>query len=132
MIRAACPDLRREIVDQVVRANRVIADGGLGGKRPGDLSQERVSNIVFMGMGEPLANYARVIRAVRTLVAAQPEASVALYSLGSPDLLAAATSEIVDRMAEWGLIWAEAAVKLRTRMSRSTTRSGILVAEKKF
>lgn len=38
------------------------------------------------------------------LVAAQPEASVALYSLGSADLLAAATDEIVTRMAEWGLV----------------------------
>ena len=62
-----------EIVDQVVRANRVIADGQLGGKKAGDHSAERVSNIVFMGMGEPLANYARVMRAIRTMVAPQPE-----------------------------------------------------------
>jgi 23S rRNA (adenine2503-C2)-methyltransferase len=62
-----------EIVDQVVRANRVIADGQLGGKKKTDHSQERVSNIVFMGMGEPLANYARVMRAIRTMVAPGPE-----------------------------------------------------------
>jgi len=30
---------------------------------------ERISNVVFMGMGEPLANYAAVMRAVRTLMA---------------------------------------------------------------
>jgi 23S rRNA (adenine2503-C2)-methyltransferase len=62
-----------EIVDQVVRANRVIADGQLGGKKKTDHSMERVSNIVFMGMGEPLANYARVMKAIRTMVAPQPE-----------------------------------------------------------
>jgi len=62
-----------EIVDQVVRANRVIADGQLGGKKKDDHSQERVSNIVFMGMGEPLANYARVLQAVRTMVAPRPD-----------------------------------------------------------
>jgi 23S rRNA m2A2503 methyltransferase len=62
-----------EIVDQVVRANRVIAQGQLGGKRAGDHSAERVSNIVFMGMGEPLANYARVMQAIRTMVAPQPD-----------------------------------------------------------
>jgi 23S rRNA (adenine2503-C2)-methyltransferase len=57
-----------EIVDQVVRANEIIARGELGGKREDDNSAERVSNIVFMGMGEPLANYARVMQAVRTMV----------------------------------------------------------------
>lgn len=56
-----------EIVDQVVRANHVIARGELGGKRSTDQSLERVSNIVFMGMGEPLANYARVMQAVRVM-----------------------------------------------------------------
>ncbi|MDE0546569.1 23S rRNA (adenine(2503)-C(2))-methyltransferase RlmN [Microbacterium sp. C7(2022)] len=56
-----------EIVDQIVRANRLIADGGLGGKKRTDHSLDRVSNIVFMGMGEPLANYARVMQAVRVM-----------------------------------------------------------------
>ncbi|WP_127794905.1 23S rRNA (adenine(2503)-C(2))-methyltransferase RlmN [Agromyces sp. LHK192] len=61
-----------EIVDQIVQANRVIASGALGGKKRDDHSQERVSNIVFMGMGEPLANYARIMQAVRTMVAPAP------------------------------------------------------------
>jgi 23S rRNA (adenine2503-C2)-methyltransferase len=38
-----------------------------------DLHGERLSNIVFMGMGEPLANYARVVAAVRRITAAPPE-----------------------------------------------------------
>lgn len=61
-----------EIVDQVVQANAAIAAGELGGKKRGETTPERVSNIVFMGMGEPLANYNRVIDAVRTMVAPQP------------------------------------------------------------
>ncbi|MFC5433083.1 23S rRNA (adenine(2503)-C(2))-methyltransferase RlmN [Microbacterium suwonense] len=61
-----------EIVEQIVRANRLIAEGGLGGKKADDHSMERVSNIVFMGMGEPLANYKRVMDAVRCMVAPQP------------------------------------------------------------
>ena len=45
-----------EIVSQVVAGERILApDGG------------RVSNIVFMGMGEPLANYKNVVAAVRRL-----------------------------------------------------------------
>ena len=62
-----------EIVEQIVRANRLIAEGGLGGKKADDHSMERVSNIVFMGMGEPLANYKRVMDAVRVMIAPQPE-----------------------------------------------------------
>jgi 23S rRNA (adenine2503-C2)-methyltransferase len=62
-----------EIVEQVVRANRVITEGGFGRDPKRDPSQpERVTNIVFMGMGEPLANYARVMTAIRFMVADQP------------------------------------------------------------
>jgi 23S rRNA (adenine2503-C2)-methyltransferase len=62
-----------EIIEQIVRANRLIADGGLGGvstrsaRSTTGATKERVSNIVFMGMGEPLANYARVMQAVRVM-----------------------------------------------------------------
>ena len=34
---------------------------------------DRLSNIVFMGMGEPLANYSRVLAAVRRITSAPPE-----------------------------------------------------------
>ncbi|HYP72887.1 MAG TPA: 23S rRNA (adenine(2503)-C(2))-methyltransferase RlmN [Microbacterium sp.] len=57
-----------EIVEQIIRANRLIADGGLGDPRKVGHAGERVSNIVFMGMGEPLANYNRLMQAVRTMV----------------------------------------------------------------
>jgi 23S rRNA (adenine2503-C2)-methyltransferase len=94
-----------EIVEQVVRANQVIAAGelaeapasdmpaagetalGAEADGPGDgeaandeegtatsaSGPERVSNIVFMGMGEPLANYKRVMNAVRRFVGPAPE-----------------------------------------------------------
>ncbi len=50
-----------EIVEQVVAAARVLAGGGAGG------SPARLSNVVFMGMGEPLANYRSVLSAVRRI-----------------------------------------------------------------
>lgn len=61
-----------EIVEQIVRANQVIEAGELGGKKASPDAPERVSNIVFMGMGEPLANYNRLMTAVRTMVEPQP------------------------------------------------------------
>jgi 23S rRNA (adenine2503-C2)-methyltransferase len=51
-----------EIVDQVVRAN---ADELARGERG-------VTNVVFMGMGEPLANYNRVVGALHRLVEPSP------------------------------------------------------------
>jgi len=56
-----------EIVRQVVAGARVLADGQIPGG-PG-----RVSNVVFMGMGEPLANYANVVNAVRRLTEPVPD-----------------------------------------------------------
>lgn len=56
-----------EIVEQLVKANRVIADGELG-KHPSGRNAERVTNIVFMGMGEPLANYSRLMQSIRVMV----------------------------------------------------------------
>jgi 23S rRNA (adenine2503-C2)-methyltransferase len=52
------------IVEQVWRLSRLLADQGD--------SVGRVSNVVFMGMGEPLANFSNVIRAVR-IIASLPD-----------------------------------------------------------
>ena len=60
-----------EIVAQIVAANKAITEGELGGKKRGN-GEERVNNIVFMGMGEPLANYNRVMSAVKTMVTPAP------------------------------------------------------------
>ena len=56
-----------EIVEQVLAGARSLARGEVPG------GPARVSNVVFMGMGEPLANYKAVIGAVRRLVDPAPE-----------------------------------------------------------
>jgi 23S rRNA (adenine2503-C2)-methyltransferase len=56
-----------EIVTQVVAGARALARGEVAGG-PG-----RVSNVVFMGMGEPLANYSRVLAAVRRITDPVPD-----------------------------------------------------------
>ncbi|MFD0904710.1 dual-specificity RNA methyltransferase RlmN [Actinomadura sediminis] len=55
-----------EIVEQVAAGARALSRGRVPGG-PG-----RVSNIVFMGMGEPLANYKSVIGAVRRITDPAP------------------------------------------------------------
>lgn len=56
-----------EIIDQIVDGASVMARGLVPGG-PG-----RLSHVVFMGMGEPMANYKAVIGAVRRMVAPTPE-----------------------------------------------------------
>ncbi|UNX55908.1 23S rRNA (adenine(2503)-C(2))-methyltransferase RlmN [Georgenia sp. TF02-10] len=55
-----------EIVEQVRLAARACRDGDLAG------GPTRLRNVVFMGMGEPLANYRAVLGAVRAIVAPAP------------------------------------------------------------
>ncbi|MDQ1180075.1 23S rRNA (adenine2503-C2)-methyltransferase [Rhodococcus sp. SORGH_AS 301] len=56
-----------EIVDQVRSAAADLRDGAVEG------GEGRLSNVVFMGMGEPLANYKRVVAAVKRIVSPAPE-----------------------------------------------------------
>jgi 23S rRNA (adenine2503-C2)-methyltransferase len=66
-----------EIVEQVIDGARKLDRGEIAGGRSdttgGPTKGERVSNVVFMGMGEPLANYKAVIGAVRQLVTPAPD-----------------------------------------------------------
>nr|WP_322817981.1 23S rRNA (adenine(2503)-C(2))-methyltransferase RlmN [Tepidiforma sp.] len=77
-----------EIVAQVVHVARVLRARG-----------ERVTNVVFMGMGEPLANYGETIRAVRVLT--DPRA----FGLGQRHVTISTVGVIrgIDRLAGEGL-----------------------------
>ncbi|MDQ1482709.1 MAG: rRNA (adenine2503-C2)-methyltransferase, partial [Actinomycetota bacterium] len=65
-----------EIVEQVVQAARLLRRGDLAGGEPleglegGPL---RVSNVVFMGMGEALANYNAAVGAIRRIIDPTPD-----------------------------------------------------------
>ena len=56
-----------EIVEQVMDGARKLDRGQVPGGRA------RINNVVFMGMGEPLANYKPVVDAVRQLVTPTPD-----------------------------------------------------------
>src|SRR6476469_1995391 len=64
-----------EIVEQVVYAARSLRRGELaaGGDEEERTTPLRVSNVVFMGMGEALANYKAAIGAIRRLVDPAPD-----------------------------------------------------------
>ena len=71
-----------EIVEQAVDAERLLAEEG-----------RRLSHVVFMGMGEPMANYRAVVDAVRRL--ADPE----LLGI-SPRRVVVSTSGLIPRIDE--------------------------------
>jgi 23S rRNA (adenine2503-C2)-methyltransferase len=84
-----------EVVEQVVAAARALARGQVAGG-PG-----RVTNVVFMGMGEPLANYGAVLGAVRRLTSPPPEGlglSARGVTMSTVGLVPA-----IDRLATEGL-----------------------------
>ena len=56
-----------EITDQIVAAARACANGEMPG------GPTRLSNIVFMGMGEPLANYNSVVRTLHNITDPNPD-----------------------------------------------------------
>ena len=55
-----------EILQQLMVANQQLAAGLIPGN-------ERVSNIVFMGMGEPMANYKAVMQAIHAMTTPKPD-----------------------------------------------------------
>jgi 23S rRNA (adenine2503-C2)-methyltransferase len=56
-----------EIVEQIAAGMRALQNGEIPG------GPARLSNVVFMGMGEPLANYNRVLAAIRRLTDPAPD-----------------------------------------------------------
>lgn len=94
-----------EIVDQVLHGNELLAGRG-----------ERVTHLVFMGMGEPLLNLGNVVQAVRVLC--DPAAGAL-----SPRRVTISTAGVVPRMQALG----EA---LRTRLAVSLHASSDAVRDK--
>ncbi|WP_116113029.1 23S rRNA (adenine(2503)-C(2))-methyltransferase RlmN [Austwickia chelonae] len=65
-----------EMVEQVVAGARMLRSGELAGGTADEddtASALRVSNVVFMGMGEALVNYRRAVAAIRRLVDPAPD-----------------------------------------------------------
>jgi 23S rRNA (adenine2503-C2)-methyltransferase len=79
---------------------RALARGEIAG------GEGRVSNVVFMGMGEPLANYERTLAAVRRMISPAPEGlgisarSITVSTVGLvPRILQLAEEKLPVRLA---------------------------------
>lgn len=85
-----------EIVEQVRWAARASEDGVFGD------TATRLSNVVFMGMGEPLANYVRVAAALHRLIDPAPDGfglsrrSITVSTVGLVPAIARLAEEDLD------------------------------------
>ena len=84
-----------EIVEQVYHFERELRDSAAGR----DSKRRAVTNVVFMGMGEPLANYGAVMSAIRLLIS--PDG----FGLGARRITVSTAGLIpgIDRLGREGL-----------------------------
>jgi 23S rRNA (adenine2503-C2)-methyltransferase len=103
-----------EIVEQAVDAVRVLADG-----------DRRLSHVVFMGMGEPMANYAAVIESVRRL--SDPE----LLGI-SPRRIVVSTSGLIPRIVELGTERLPVTLAISLHAARDDLRDVLVPINRKY
>ena len=84
-----------EIIDQVRCAHQACEQGMVGG------SPTHLSNIVFMGMGEPLANYKAVVGALHRIIDPSPSG----FGMSARNVTVSTVGLVpaIDRLAQEGL-----------------------------
>jgi 23S rRNA (adenine2503-C2)-methyltransferase len=100
-----------EIVDQVLSVNRMI--------RPG----RRVTNIVFMGMGEPLANFDEVVEALWR---------ISLFVGISKRKITLSTAGLVPRIGEFAEKAPEVNLAVSLNASSDATRNQIMPVNRRY
>ena len=84
-----------EIIDQVRAAHQACEEGQVGG------SPTHLSNVVFMGMGEPLANYKAVVAALHRIIDPAP----AGFGMSARNVTVSTVGLVpaIDRLSQEGL-----------------------------
>ena len=104
-----------EIIEQVFLANKYVASLDLG----------RITNVIFMGMGEPLLNLENVAKACETL--------------NSPDgfniskhKITVSTSGVAPKILEWGQRAPDFKLAISLNGSNNTLRSSLMPVNKRY
>ena len=104
-----------EIVDQVAEVSNVLRQEGAG----------KITNIVLMGMGEPLANYKEVLKAVRVITAPK--------GLGfSPRRITLSTAGLVPEIGELGASGVKVNLAISLNATTDTVRDEIMPVNKRY
>jgi 23S rRNA (adenine2503-C2)-methyltransferase len=103
-----------EIVEQAVDAARLLASEG-----------RRLSHVVFMGMGEPMANYRAVVESVRRL--SDPE----LLGI-SPRRIVVSTSGLIPRIEQLGQEKVPVTLAISLHAARDELRDVLVPINRKY
>lgn len=103
-----------EIVEQAIDAERILAGEG-----------RRLSHVVFMGMGEPMANYRAVVDSVRRL--ADPD----LLGI-SPRRIVLSTSGIIPRIEQLGEEKVPVTLAISLHAARDELRDVLVPINRKY
>lgn len=99
-----------EIIDQVISVNRMILPS-------------RITNIVLMGMGEPLANFDNVVEALRRMTGVM---------VISPRRITLSTAGIVPRVAELGQLGLKVNLAISLNATTDSVRDVIMPINKTY
>ncbi|MBI4303176.1 MAG: 23S rRNA (adenine(2503)-C(2))-methyltransferase RlmN [Chloroflexi bacterium] len=110
---------RGEIIDQVLYFKRWLRDHGDGAK------PEKLTNLVFMGMGEPLANYTALWQAIETLVS--PDG----LGLGARHIFVS-TSGLVPQIKRLSLEKLQVGLAVSLHASENALRDKLVPINKKY
>ncbi len=99
-----------EIIDQVISVNRMILP-------------RRITNIVLMGMGEPLANFDNVVEALRRMT---------VVMVISPRRITLSTAGIVPRIAELGQLGLKVNLAISLNATTDSVRDVIMPINKTY
>lgn len=99
-----------EIIDQVISVNRMILP-------------RRITNIVLMGMGEPLANFDNVVEALRRMTGVM---------VISPRRITLSTAGIVPRIAEFGQLGLKVNLAISLNATTDSVRDVIMPINKTY
>jgi len=99
-----------EIIDQVISVNRMILPS-------------RITNIVLMGMGEPLANFDNVVEALRRMTGVM---------VISPRRITLSTAGIVPRIAELGQLGLKVNLAISLNATTDSVRDVIMPINKTY
>ena len=114
-----------EIIDQVLYFARFVRERGHSVRHSSCEGESYINNLVFMGMGEPLANYDAVLKAIRILI------SPLDFGLGARNIVIS-TAGLVPQIIQLAREKLQVGLAVSLHASENTLRSKLVPINNKY